>query len=56
MDKNPAIDFVEPKKKGFARQESSNLGDTLNEVDFKSVLINDRKFSEARKVRGTTKS
>lgn len=56
MDKNPAIDFVEPKKKGFVRNESSNLGDTLNEVDFKSICINDRKFSEAKKVRLPTKS
>lgn len=60
MDKKPAIDFGEPTlkpvmKKGFARADSS-LADTLNEVDFKSLIEHERKQSEGKKLRAPTKS
>lgn len=60
MDKKPAIDFGEPSakptfKKGFSRADSS-LADTLNEVDFKTMIVSERKASEAKKIRAVTKS
>ncbi len=52
----PAIDFSE-KKARFDRMESNlNLADTINEADFRSISYADRKSSEAKKIRTTTKS